>query len=169
MLMNILYQKSLDGKVTLHNPTQVLLNYLSIGNVFLPEDTFSLGEEGVGTDTTAGASDKTLNLNVDDPFKMNEEEQTLSATFENTIAPPVTNVEVPTSSTINETANSLPTNNDGITYTKIISAPSEQSINPQEQVQSVEQPQVQTQVQTPQIEIPRAFDDTIINNVSDTL
>ena len=74
---NILDQKSLDGKVTLHNPTQVLLNYLSIGNVFLPEDTFGLGSSGEGTDTISGTSDKTLNLNVEDPFKMNEEQALL--------------------------------------------------------------------------------------------
>src|SRR5574344_897318 len=44
--VNELYQKGMDGKITLHNPTKMLLNYLSIGNVILPEDTFGLNEEG---------------------------------------------------------------------------------------------------------------------------
>src|SRR5574344_1985273 len=50
----ILYTKTLEGKVTLHNPTKMLLNYLSIGNVILPEDTFGLNEEGEkeGDDST---------------------------------------------------------------------------------------------------------------------
>ncbi len=39
---NILYKKSMDGKITLKNPTKHLLDYLNIGNVFLPEDTFRL-------------------------------------------------------------------------------------------------------------------------------
>ena len=39
---NILYKKTLDGQVTMNNPTKHLLDYLSIGNVYLPEDTFNL-------------------------------------------------------------------------------------------------------------------------------
>ena len=49
---NMLYKKSLDGKVQLKNPTKHLLDYLSIGNVFLEEDTFHLGESGEGVDDT---------------------------------------------------------------------------------------------------------------------
>ena len=47
-----LYQKSIDGKVILHNPSKNLLNYLEIGNVSLPEDTFGLGATGEGEDNT---------------------------------------------------------------------------------------------------------------------
>ena len=39
---NMLYKKTLDGHVTMNNPTKHLLDYLSIGNVYLPEDTFNL-------------------------------------------------------------------------------------------------------------------------------
>ena len=47
---NILYKKTLDGIVTMNNPTKKLLDYLSIGNVFLPEDTFNLmGEQEEST------------------------------------------------------------------------------------------------------------------------
>lgn len=182
---NVLYQKSLDGKVTLHNPTQVLLNYLSIGNVFLPEDTFGLGASGEGTDTTSGDSTKTLNM--DDPFKMNEEQpkeniETQIQEMSSTPSTPVTAVETPTpsveaqpvtlqpnttSSTVVNTAptnNPLqePTNSDGITYTKIISATDEQNI-------SAEAPKIEASAPTPKIEIPKPINNTITNNVSDIL
>ena len=48
--VNELYQKGMDGKITLHNPTQHLLDYLAISNVMLPKDTFKLGESGEGTE-----------------------------------------------------------------------------------------------------------------------
>ncbi len=40
---NEIYKKSLDGHYSLKNPTQALLDYLSIQNVFLDKDTFHLG------------------------------------------------------------------------------------------------------------------------------
>ena len=84
---NILYQKSLDGKVVLHNPTGMLLNYLSIGNVYLPEDTFGLGPSGEGTDDTNVTSQENQKLeesqkhevtNHEDPFAMNGEDVELT-------------------------------------------------------------------------------------------
>lgn len=39
---NIIYRKTMDGKISLKNPTKYLLDYLSIQGVFLPEDTFRL-------------------------------------------------------------------------------------------------------------------------------
>ncbi len=42
---NILYSKTLDGKVTLHNPTKKLIDYLAIGNVYFEnDDIFGLGD-----------------------------------------------------------------------------------------------------------------------------
>ncbi len=42
---NELYSKTLDGKVTLHNPTQKLIDYLAIGNVYFDNnDVFGLGD-----------------------------------------------------------------------------------------------------------------------------
>lgn len=185
-MTNMLYQKSLDGKVTLHNPTQNLLNYLSIGNVFLPEDTFSLGESGEGTDTTNGASTKTLNLDVDDPFKMNNEGsqgQDGETVLPNTVENPVSNVEVPTPSNIvgesnvNTPITPAVNNSDGITYTKIISATPDavtqaasQNVAPQTTIPQTEMPQATTsQIVTPQIEIPRTVDTAFTNNVNNIL
>lgn len=46
---NIIYRKSLDGKITIKNPTKHLLDYVAIQGVILPEDTFRLNnEEKVG-------------------------------------------------------------------------------------------------------------------------
>jgi energy-coupling factor transporter ATP-binding protein EcfA2 len=42
---NTLYSKTLDGKVTLKNPTKKLIDYLAIGNVYFEnDDIFGLGE-----------------------------------------------------------------------------------------------------------------------------
>ena len=54
---NMIYKKDLDGHFVLHNPTKHLLDYMSIQNVMLPEDTFGLGESGeekgdMSTDTS---------------------------------------------------------------------------------------------------------------------
>ncbi len=44
-LSNLLYSKTLDGKVTLHNPTKKLIDYLAIGNVYFEnDDIFGLGD-----------------------------------------------------------------------------------------------------------------------------
>ena len=40
---NIIYKKTLDGKISLKNPTRHLLDYFSISNVEIAEDTFHLG------------------------------------------------------------------------------------------------------------------------------
>ena len=42
---NELYTKTLDGRVTLHNPTKKLIDYLAIGNVYFDnDDIFGLGD-----------------------------------------------------------------------------------------------------------------------------
>lgn len=77
---NIIYQKSLDGKVVLRNPTQYLLDYLSIGNVDLPVDTFGLGDATEKIDDTNVQAAKMTEkkevqqakpVNQNDPFNMN--------------------------------------------------------------------------------------------------
>jgi len=50
---NTLYSKTLDGKVTLHNPTKKLLDYLAIGNVYFEsDDVFGLGDATEKIDTS---------------------------------------------------------------------------------------------------------------------
>ena len=46
---NMIYKKDLDGHFILHNPTKHLLDYMSIQNVMLPDDTFGLGDAGEQT------------------------------------------------------------------------------------------------------------------------
>ncbi len=59
---NILYKKTLDGQVTMNNPTKQLLDYLSIGNIYLPEDTFNLHGENPEADMSSNLS-KTAEVN----------------------------------------------------------------------------------------------------------
>ena len=59
---NILYKKTLDGQVTMNNPTRQLLDYLSIGNVYLPEDTFNLHGENPDADKPSNL-EKTAEVN----------------------------------------------------------------------------------------------------------
>ncbi len=59
---NILYKKTLDGQVTMNNPTKQLLDYLSIGNVYLPEDTFNLHGENPDADKPSSL-EKTAEVN----------------------------------------------------------------------------------------------------------
>ena len=80
---NVIYQKYLDGRVVLHNPTKQLIEYLKIGNVELPDDPFGLGPSGEGVDDTnrvaaeMAAKDNAAvkpgeNKTGEDPFNMNE-------------------------------------------------------------------------------------------------
>lgn len=74
---NLLYQKQLDGRVIMRNPTQNLKDYLSIGNVEIPDDPFGIGdaEEGYDdTNKTAAIAEEKKPVPVhsqDDPFNMN--------------------------------------------------------------------------------------------------
>lgn len=44
-MSNILYSKTLDGRVTLRNPTKKLIDYMAIGNVYFDtDDIFGLGD-----------------------------------------------------------------------------------------------------------------------------
>ena len=44
-MSNMLYSKTLDGRVTLRNPTQKLIDYLAIGNIYFEDkDIFGLGD-----------------------------------------------------------------------------------------------------------------------------
>ena len=46
---NLIYKKTIDGHITLNNPSKHLLDYVAIHSVYLPEDTFRINrEETVG-------------------------------------------------------------------------------------------------------------------------
>lgn len=45
---NIIYKKTIDGHISLNNPTKHLLDYIAIQGVYLPEDTFRLNQEEIG-------------------------------------------------------------------------------------------------------------------------
>lgn len=72
---NIIYKKDLDGRFVLHNPTNHLLDYMSIQNVILPEDTFGLNgaEEKVGQDVdTTGKEDEKESTKEEKEKKMQD-------------------------------------------------------------------------------------------------
>ncbi|MBR4693501.1 MAG: Flp pilus assembly complex ATPase component TadA [Bacilli bacterium] len=62
---NELYSKTLDGRVTLHNPTKKLIDYLGIGNVYFDtDDIFGLGDADYKEDLSNlrdGSSDNYAN------------------------------------------------------------------------------------------------------------
>ena len=42
---NLIYKKTIDGQITLKNPSKHLLDYVAIHSVYLPEDTFRINQE----------------------------------------------------------------------------------------------------------------------------
>ncbi|MGN1337263.1 MAG: ATPase, T2SS/T4P/T4SS family [Candidatus Coprovivens sp.] len=74
-MTNTLYSKTLDGKVTIHNPTKKLLDYLAIGNVYFDSpDVFGLGDkdELVDESILRGDGDNLANVKTGGIDKMNE-------------------------------------------------------------------------------------------------
>ena len=60
---NMLYSKTLDGKVTLRNPTKKLLDYLAIGNIYFEtDDVFGLGHAEEKIDSTGERDSSEDNL-----------------------------------------------------------------------------------------------------------
>ena len=60
---NMLYSKTLDGKVTLRNPTKKLLDYLAIGNIYFEtDDVFGLGDAEEKIDSTGERDSSEDNL-----------------------------------------------------------------------------------------------------------
>ena len=73
---NILYSKTLDGKVTLRNPTKKLIDYLAIGNVYFDsDDIFGLGDSEEKVDTSGmreSNADNLAKVKTDSPDSMNQ-------------------------------------------------------------------------------------------------
>ncbi len=77
---NNLYKKTLDGKVTMNNPTKHLLDYLAIGNIYLHEDTFNLHGENPDADkpselTKTAEVNSMLNEDASDNSQQNQQVQ----------------------------------------------------------------------------------------------
>ncbi len=80
---NVLYSKTLDGKVTLRNPTKKLIDYLAIGNIYFDtDDIFGLGDSETGEDSTGERDAKEDNLankkavpTGSDPFNLNSSQE----------------------------------------------------------------------------------------------
>lgn len=97
---NMLYQKHLDGRVVMRNPTQHLRDYLSIGNVELPEDPFGIGDAEEGFDDTnrtaeeagGGSSETSTPHSSEDPFNMNGDTEEASAPQQNVASQPASQV-----------------------------------------------------------------------------
>lgn len=102
---NMLYSKTLDGKVTLRNPTKKLLDYLAIGNVYFEtDDIFGLGDAEEKIDSTGerdstedNLANKKTNIKGVDIFGNNKTENNEQvgdvAKVENSVQP-VTNTAV---------------------------------------------------------------------------
>lgn len=88
-MTNTLYSKTLDGKVTLRNPTKKLLDYLAIGNIYFDtDDVFGLGDAETKEDvsiTRDGSKDNlankatNANLNQMNQFLNQEKEEDSSS------------------------------------------------------------------------------------------
>ncbi|MCH5167159.1 MAG: type II/IV secretion system ATPase subunit [Erysipelotrichales bacterium] len=137
---NMLYQKQLDGRVIMRNPTQYLRDYLSIGNVELGEDPFGIGNADEGFDDTnrtaaeASASSEAPKAEVhsaDDPFNMNGDDTANGGTQ------PAQAIQQPTQQGVQQPAQA--------TQPQVVAT------QPAQQTQAVKQ---QTPVQQPQVQAP---------------
>ena len=146
---NVIYQKYLDGRVVLHNPTKNLLEYLRIGNVELPEDTFGLGPSGEGfDDTNRVAMEQVQKAEVkkptsgEDPFNLNEDASTTGGQ-----APQVQQVELP-----KQQVQQAPQAQVQVPQQQVQPQPQVQQVSVQQQPQVVQKPQqVQVPVQNQQV------------------
>ena len=107
---NILYSKTLDGKVTLRNPTKKLIDYLAIGNVYFEnDDIFGIGDADSKEDSTGSRDSKEDNLankkavvSGNDPFNLNGDaaQNTQQVTTSNTASQQQANVVQATSTNV---------------------------------------------------------------------
>ena len=109
---NILYSKTLDGKVTLRNPTKKLIDYLAIGNVYFEtDDIFGLGDSDTKEDTTGPRDSKEDNLANkkaipvgSDPFNLNADSKAAQVPAKPVVASPTAQVAKPATSAVQNVA-----------------------------------------------------------------
>jgi hypothetical protein len=149
---NILYSKTLDGKVTLRNPTKKLIDYLAIGNVYFEnDDIFGIGDAGSKEDSTGSRDSKEDNLankkavvSGNDPFNLNGDaaQNTQQATTSNTASQQQANVVQATSTNVVQATST------NVAQAKPATAVSGQSTVPSASP-AIQQPSVQKSVTTP--------------------
>ena len=117
---NELYRKTLDGKVTLRNPSQKLIDYLAIGNVYFESnDIFGLGDaeekEDLSNYRGDGSADnlanerpenkmgEVLNAESDGPIEENKTEETAATPAETPVEEKPTEVAQQASETPTQT------------------------------------------------------------------
>ena len=159
---NIIYQKSLDGKVVLRNPTQYLLDYLSIGNVELPVDTFGLGDATEKIDDTNAQAAKMAEnkvaqqpkpVNQNDPFNINGTTGTNT-----TVQAPA---QMPQASQSVQAPVQMPQ------ISQSVQAPAQMPQTSQSvQVKPVQMPQTTQNVQPQQIQMPQVSQPQVTQNTN---
>jgi len=104
---NELYTKTLDGRVTLHNPTKKLIDYLAIGNVYFEnDDIFGLGDAEYKEDLSNLRDSSEDNLATKSTTNNMNAVLNENANGEGTTSAPTT--AAPTSAPVNQAATSAP-------------------------------------------------------------
>lgn len=168
---NILYSKTLDGKVTLRNPTKKLIDYLAIGNVYFEnDDIFGIGDADSKEDSTGSRDSKEDNLankkavvSGNDPFNLNGDaaQNTQQATTSNTASQQQANVAQAKGATAVSGQATVPSASPAIQQTSVqksVTTPSTQPTTaPQSIVQAQPAPAPQgSPVQQPSVSIQPA-------------
>ena len=162
-MTNTLYQKTLDGKVTIKNPTKKLLDYMAIGNVYFEsDDVFGLGDAEFKEDNSilreGGDADNLANVKAGSAENMNtfmnkDDEGNASGgqspvVAESQIQQPVVQTPNATPSVAGSVSSAAqPT-------TQVVSPVVQPAVQPATQVVSPVQSQVQPTVQ--QVQVPFA-------------
>ena len=155
-MTNTLYQKTLDGKVTIKNPTKKLLDYMAIGNVYFEsDDVFGLGDAEFKEDNSilreGGDADNLANVNAGSAENMNtfmnkDDEGNASGGQSPVVAE--SQIQQPVAQTPNATPSvAAPVSSVAQPTTQVVSPVAQPAVQPATQVVSPVQSQVQPTVQ----------------------
>lgn len=181
---NLIYQKQLDGRVIMRNPTQNLRDYLSIGNVDIPDDPFGIGDAEEGYDDTNKTAmpkeeAKTPVHSESDPFNMNGEKASSSGGSAQVLTPSTPAQAVPQTPSPQQqvqkpiqTPVQQPVQNQTApapVQQQAVSQVPQQAVNPSVNAQQqVPAPQPKTPLQQPQavnVQAPPPIQPNVVGNV----
>lgn len=151
---NLLYQKQLDGRVIMRNPTQNLRDYLMIGNVELPDDPFDIGDAEEGYDDTnrtaaeASAKAPTPVHSENDPLNMNGTPAAGQAVSNAQVSSPALQNQTTTQVMPQANLGQVPQNTNVVTQTPVVNPQSNMQQQPATVVSQQQSP-VTSNVQTP--------------------